>query len=361
MKEIEELLAEEEKIKQLDKQQVDAMIDTWLANYKLTQPSQFFKDHPTNDSELVCSIQNEKEFMLSTLEFFGLPKGYMNGAGHFPMWGKEKKDDKMAAARKRAAAKNQKNKNANAKMQKLKAQRGLDKKAEEDVKPTHFDISVFLKSFKRFIACNGELRSQARKLLLKDLNRTMSVFLDDYKEQSFKKCVDVFELASLLSVEGYEMEPILAENLGAMLMCFGEIEHELHYGQRIPPETEEEKRARIVAELKAKEVEEARKEAEANGVEFDESEFKIPVVEPRKPILMLLHLISITDMKFCAQKMFEFDKILATMGIQKFNITEEQSFMAMLTKKYKKKFYDEEEVHKMAEEPSKVYSSNQEI
>ena len=76
---------------------------------------------------------------------------------------------------------------------------------------------------------------------------------------------------------------------------------------------------------------------------------------------MLLHLISITDMKFCAQKMFEFDKILAGMGVQTYDIKEEQSFMAMLTKKYKKKFYDEEEVHKMAEEPSKVYSHNSEI
>jgi hypothetical protein len=52
----------------------------------------------------VCSVQTEKEFLLSTLEFFGLPKGYMGGAGHFPMWGKEAKDDKLAAHRKRAAA-----------------------------------------------------------------------------------------------------------------------------------------------------------------------------------------------------------------------------------------------------------------
>lgn len=43
--------------------------------------------------------------------------------------------------------------------------------------------------------------------------------------------------------------------------------------------------------------------------------------------------------------MFEFDKILSEMGVQKFELAEEQSFMAMLTKKYKKKFYDEEEVH----------------
>ena len=33
----------------------------------------------------------------------------------------------------------------------------------------------------------------------------------------------------------------------------------------------------------------------------------------------------------------------------------------MLTKKYKKKFYDEDEVHKMADEPSKIYSENNEI
>lgn len=35
--------------------------------------------------------------------------------------------------------------------------------------------------------------------------------------------------------------------------------------------------------------------------------------------------------------------------------------MAMLTQKYRKKFYDEEEVVKFAEEPSKVYSEIQEI
>jgi len=84
------------------------MLETWLNEYNLVQPSQFFRDHPTNDSELVCSIQTEKEFLLTSLEFFGLPKGYMEAVGHFPMWGKEKKDDKQAAARKRAAAKSQK-------------------------------------------------------------------------------------------------------------------------------------------------------------------------------------------------------------------------------------------------------------
>lgn len=260
----------------------------------------------------------------------------------------------MAAARKKQLQKNQKTKKPNAKIAAMKAARGLDKKEEEDVKPTHFDITIFHKSLKRFVACNGELRSQMRKILLKDINRTMKVFLDDFNEQSFKKCVDVYELASRLAKEGYELDVTLVENMGAILLCFGEIEHELHYGERVPEETEDDKRARIVVELKIKEREDARKEAEENGEHFDEAEHpKITMIEPKKPVLMLLHLISITDMKFCAQKMFEFDKVLAQMEIQKFEIAEEQAYMAMLTKKYKKKFYDEEEVHKMADEPSK--------
>jgi len=35
--------------------------------------------------------------------------------------------------------------------------------------------------------------------------------------------------------------------------------------------------------------------------------------------------------------------------------------MSMLTKKYKKKFYDEEEEYVPADEPSKEYSLNEEI
>lgn len=85
-------------------------MDEWLQEFQLTQPSEYFLEHPTDDYELVCNIQTEREFMLSTLEIFGLPESYMEGNGHFPDWGKEKKDDKLAAARKRALATKMKNK-----------------------------------------------------------------------------------------------------------------------------------------------------------------------------------------------------------------------------------------------------------
>lgn len=147
---------------------------------------------------------------MSTLEFFGLPKGYMNGVGHFPNWGKEKKDDKQAAARKRAAAKNQKKKAPNAAIAKLKKERGLDKTKDENVRPTHFDITIFKKSFNRFIQSNGRVRSKIRHELLKDIDSTHSVFLDHNQEVSWKNCVDVHELAQkLVEKETFDFDDII--------------------------------------------------------------------------------------------------------------------------------------------------------
>lgn len=49
------------------------------------------------------------------------------------------------------------------------------------------------------------------------------------------------------------------------------------------------------------------------------------------------------------------------MGIQNFDVHEEKQFMALLTKKFKKKFYDEDPVYKMPEEPTKIYSDSPQI
>ena len=51
------------------------------------------------------------------------------------------------------------NKGTAAKIAKMKANAGLDVKTVEDVKPTYFDIGIFQKCFKKFSACNGEIRS----------------------------------------------------------------------------------------------------------------------------------------------------------------------------------------------------------
>jgi hypothetical protein len=77
---------EPEKLQELDANEVHNMFDKWLAEFELVQPSAFFAEHPTNDTDLCCNTQTPKEFCLHTLEYFGLPKGYMEGNGHFPNW-----------------------------------------------------------------------------------------------------------------------------------------------------------------------------------------------------------------------------------------------------------------------------------
>lgn len=63
----------------------------------------------------------------------------------------------------------------------------------------------------------------------------MKVFLDEHKEMSYKKCVDVFELTRLLATEGFDQDPVLNENMASILLCFGEIEHDIQYGKEYPP------------------------------------------------------------------------------------------------------------------------------
>ena len=131
------------------------------------------------------------EFLLSTLEIFGLPSGYMEGNGHFPDWGKEKKDDKLAKAKRRAMAQKMKNKKTNQAMQKLKKERGFDKKNEEEQRPTHFDLAPFQKAFKKFLACNAEARSRLRMDLKEHRKEIKTLFHDKQGLPSFKKCVDI--------------------------------------------------------------------------------------------------------------------------------------------------------------------------
>ena len=176
LKDIEEWVSDEEKIKDLKKQNVVAMMDAWLADFHLVQPSQFFKDHPTNDSELICSIQDEKEFLLSTLQYFGLPADYMNGAGHHLNWRQQIKKNK---GKQQKGKQGKPKKKLNAAILAKQKERGIGGQ-EEVKKPEYFDILVFQKAFKRFCQCDGKSRSEARSEILKRIEDVQKVFLDDF-------------------------------------------------------------------------------------------------------------------------------------------------------------------------------------
>lgn len=56
--------------------------------------------------------------------------------------------------------------------------------------------------------------------------------------------------------------------------------------------------------------------------------------------------------------MFEFDKALMKMDIQKFDISDEEKFLKIIANKFKQKIYDDEPVYNMPVEPTTHYSDD---
>ena len=339
-KSIDETMQNDEEIKNLDRNAVEGMLDQWLATYRLTQPSPYFIDHPTDDYELVCNALSEKEFLLQTLEIFGLPQRYMEGNGHFPDWG-QVSNDRLAAAKKRALASKQKQKKTNAALARMKKERGLDTKEETDKKPTHFDLGPFLKAFKRFLSCNGEARSKLRIELREHLNTIKRIFIDEYGEVSFKKCVNIQEFGKKLSEKGVSLEAKIAENIGPIMICFGDIQYDIKATFRLPEETEEERRAAALKKMKEEEEKKAAlegvdpaktkkkpKASEAKGAEEEEKKEEPAKKEPPKPLKIWQYLTSIYDLINSIEKMHEYDFVLAEMGLMSFDLSWEKDKLA---------------------------------
>lgn len=116
-------------------------------------------------------------------------------------------------------------------------------------KPTHFDLEPFKKALKSFLFINAESRSNMRTNFFTNKDQLISCFKDQHDENSFKRCVDVKEITGRLQHLGINMETQIAEHLDGLLTCFGDIDWEFGYGERVPPETEEQRKARGKLEL----------------------------------------------------------------------------------------------------------------
>lgn len=51
------------KLRTLNTEAAKEMFDKWLEEFKIEKPSEFFENHKSNDTELMCSIQSKQEFL----------------------------------------------------------------------------------------------------------------------------------------------------------------------------------------------------------------------------------------------------------------------------------------------------------
>ena len=94
LKQLEDIIGKEDDNKKYFIENVQELFfNHVLEGFEIENPTDYFKDHPEN-VDLVCSVQTKFEFLISVLEIYGLPKGYMTGVGHHNDWSKDAQDKK---------------------------------------------------------------------------------------------------------------------------------------------------------------------------------------------------------------------------------------------------------------------------
>jgi len=53
------------------------IVDKWMAGFRLQEPSELFVEFPELAKDLETLIVSPTEFLLETLEMFGLPTNYL--------------------------------------------------------------------------------------------------------------------------------------------------------------------------------------------------------------------------------------------------------------------------------------------
>lgn len=88
------------------------------------------------------------------------------------------------------------------------------------------------------------MRSGFRTSLINCEKNLKNCFKDEHGEISFKKVVDINELKYRFVENSVALNPEILDDVSSLLQCFGNIEYELCYGDRVPPETPDEEKAR---------------------------------------------------------------------------------------------------------------------
>ena len=332
-KQIEDIVNNEEAYKLLDKENTTGdYFDKWLNDFEIANPTgEYFLDPQNADDSLVCNIQTKLEFLLRTLELFGLPKDYINGEGHHLNW-----DEKARAA----AGRSKKKGKAGAKKQGKLAKLQADLAAAKDAllkKPTYFDLEPFKKALKSFITINAESRSNLRTQFATHQDILVNCFRDEHDENSFKRCIDIKEIAPRLQQQGLPIDSHMSEYMGSLLLCFGDVDHEEGYGERVPPETEEQRKAKMILEMKRSDrakgsdpkgekklqkqltVEELDKKKKEDEDWKREEEKLLQQMKPSKPMKVLLNLTSIHDLLNAIDRMATYDRLLVELNMTEFN------------------------------------------
>jgi len=181
--------------KKIGKESLDSVfahgfITNMLEDFSLKYPNVEQFEGKIKMDEGSCLLTDSFKFFIETLEFFGLPKNYMQMEGHWTDWLKKEAEnrEKKLQFRKKLAADNKNSK---------RATRANKKVNEEAQKPTHFDFSPLTNSMRLFKDGNLQVRSIIRRIVNQNKNVIANFFVNEEGDPSEDKCLDIMSLSKI--------------------------------------------------------------------------------------------------------------------------------------------------------------------
>ncbi len=289
--EIEKTVSNKEE--QLTKETAKELIDQILKQYKIKYPEleQFEDKIKVEQGE--CLLSSEFDFFIETLEFFGLPINYMNGAGHWDDWLEKeaKKREQKEQFRKKLGQSS-----------KVTRHRRDKKENDEPEKPNYFDFSPLGKAMRLFKDANITVRSFLRKIVKENKNLIASFFVDENGEPSDQRCFDIMSLSKQLVKNKIEIPQVFMDKIGPILLCFGGIPYTKRVVQRMPEHE-------VVEHVIEKKENKKKKEKKKKDVKDQDLEKK-----EEKPINVTIYEVCISDFFKAIQTTFQYDKLLYELG-----------------------------------------------
>ena len=289
--EIEKTVSNKEE--QLTKETAKELIDQILKQYKIKYPEleQFEDKIKVEQGE--CLLSSEFDFFIETLEFFGLPINYMNGAGHWDDWLEKeaKKREQKEQFRKKLGQSS-----------KVTRHRRDKKENDEPEKPNYFDFSPLGKAMRLFKDANITVRSFLRKIVKENKNLIASFFVDENGEPSDQRCFDIMSLSKQLVKNKIEIPQVFMDKIGPILLCFGGIPYTKRVVQRMPEHE-------VVEHVIEKKENKKKKEKKKKDVKEQDLEKK-----EEKPINVTIYEVCISDFFKAIQTTFQYDKLLYELG-----------------------------------------------
>ena len=326
--EIEKTVASKEEL--TDKMAKD-LINTILKDYKIIYPELEKFEGKIKITQGECLLSTEFDFFIETLEYFGLPHGYMEKKGHWLDWLEKeaKKREQKEQFRKKLGP-----------TSKATHKRRDRKENEEPIKPSYFDFSPLGKAMRLIKDANITVRSWLRRVVKENKNLIASFFVDENGEPSDKKCFDIMLLPKKLAKAGIQVPQNYSDKIGPILLCFGGIPYEIREVERIPePEAVE-----LVVLKKDKK---KRKKKEEKDEENEKKE--------EKPIKVKAYEVNISDFFKAIETTFKYDKVMYELKeIDDPDFKKEyEEYMEEEKKKYEESLKTEKSIYQQIEENNK--------